>query len=1003
MNCSRCGVEISDGRDPCARCAEDATTLPGHAPRPTGVTPVTPATPATPPGTSLPEDATRMPGPRPVSSPTSPATAAHLLPGHEFGSRYRIIRELGRGGMGVVYQAWDDELSMAVALKVVIGDPAGDPKAEQDRQRRFKQELVLARQVTHKHVIRIHDLGEINGVKYFTMPFINGETLSALLRREGHVPVGRALEIGRQMVAGLVAAHEAGIVHRDLKPANIMLDDDGQVHILDFGIARSVTGPGTGTATGVITGTFDYMAPEQTLGSHVDQRADIYAFGLILSDLLVGRRAASPSGGALTVAIERTRKAPPLLRTVDPNLPEPVEQLVSRCLQPEPANRFQTTAELGAALDRLDDDGHLRVAAQPATARARWMMPAVAAACVVVLGLSAWLYVKSRPAPPAPAVHEPVSVLIANFDNKTGDPMFDGALEQPLAIAVEGASFITAGGHVDAEKLLAKLAPGSTLNEEGARIIARRDGTKVVLAGTVAQNASGYALSIRVVDPTADAPMASIEASAKTKEQVLASVGSLGARIRTTLGDTATASTMAAAAETFTASSLDAVKSYSKAQDLALRRKDADAIVFYKQAVAQDPKFGRAYAGWAASAANIRRNAEAGEAMNKALALMDRMTEREKYRTLGVYFFNSQDYEKAVENYETLVRMYPADTAGHANLALAYFYLRNFAKALEEGRRALKLQPGSTKFLSNNALYAMYSGDFDAAAADGEACVKLEPGQAAYLPIAIAQVAAGQSDAARQTYEKMAAVDAVGKSWAAQGLADVALYEGRPADARAILIPAIADDAAAKETGGLIAKHVSMAEAWMLEGRPADAWTSARTALGFGRDQSTLLPAARAALAAGKDADARGFADELLKQVPAVSRAYGKIIDGEIALKQRRSVDAVDAFKAARGYADLWLVHFDLGIAYVQAGLFGQAIVELETCDKRRGEATSLFFDDYPTYRHLAPLQYWLGRTKEGLGMKPAALIHYQAYIALRPAALKDPFAEDARKRVGAK
>ncbi|MGH9328896.1 MAG: serine/threonine-protein kinase, partial [Vicinamibacterales bacterium] len=242
-----------------------------------------------------------------VGSDTAPrpgASAEPIAVGHPFGNRYQIIRQLGVGGMGAVYQAWDQELSVVVALKVIRPEVAADPQAARMLERRFKQELLLARQVTHKNVVRIHDLGEINGVKYITMPYIEGEDLSSILKREGKLTVRNVLKMARTMASGLAAAHSAGVVHRDLKPANIMIDADGEAMIMDFGIARS-TGAYAGsgdvprggmpsiagghTLAGMIVGTVEFMAPEQAKAQEVDHRADIYAFGLILYDLLVGR------------------------------------------------------------------------------------------------------------------------------------------------------------------------------------------------------------------------------------------------------------------------------------------------------------------------------------------------------------------------------------------------------------------------------------------------------------------------------------------------------------------------------------------------------------------------------------------------------------------------------------------------------------------------------------------------------------------------------------------
>src|SRR3989441_4449274 len=219
--------------------------------------------------TPPPTDSTR----RAESTTTGP-----LAPGQAFGTRYHIIRPLGVGGMGAVYQAWDNELGVAVALKVIRPELSPDGTADFDVERRFKRELLLARQVTHKNVVRIHDLGEIDGIKYITMPYVQGQDLATVLRRDGKLPIARALHLARQIASGLEAAHEAGVVHRDLKPPNIMIGADDLALIMDFGISASRDEMVSGT----VVGTLEYMAPEQSTGEVVDARADIYAFGLIL-------------------------------------------------------------------------------------------------------------------------------------------------------------------------------------------------------------------------------------------------------------------------------------------------------------------------------------------------------------------------------------------------------------------------------------------------------------------------------------------------------------------------------------------------------------------------------------------------------------------------------------------------------------------------------------------------------------------------------------------------
>ena len=285
MACSRCGSSAAPRDGVCVVCGaplgpEAARESVGQRPRP-------PTGPATGPVGHPSEGETQLGvTPVPPGSGSGGDEVGHatgqgfLIPGHDFGPRYHVIRLLGAGGMGAVYQAWDRTLEVAVAIKVIRPQASADPNAALALERRFKRELLLARQVTHKNVVRIHDLGEIDGITYITMPYVHGSDLATIIRREGRIPLDRALGIARQIGAGLAAAHEAGVVHRDLKPANIMIDADDGALIMDFGIARSAAGGMTMTV-GAGVGTIEYMAPEQARGDDVDQRADIYAFGLI--------------------------------------------------------------------------------------------------------------------------------------------------------------------------------------------------------------------------------------------------------------------------------------------------------------------------------------------------------------------------------------------------------------------------------------------------------------------------------------------------------------------------------------------------------------------------------------------------------------------------------------------------------------------------------------------------------------------------------------------------
>ena len=285
-----------------------------------------------------------------------------LGPGVLFAGRYRIERLLGVGGMGAVYKAEDQELGIPIALKVIRTEVLSNPGVGIDFERRFKQELLLARQVTHQNVLRIHDLGESNGVKYITMPFIEGSDLHAILG-SGHLPFERVLSLARQITSGLAAAHDVGIVHRDLKPQNILVDLSGRAYISDFGLAKSYEASAAGlTRPGDFIGTPRYMAPESVEGQPSDHRSDLYALGLILYEMASGSTP-FPGDSALEVLMQRVRISPRPLKEVAPDLPPFFTNIVMRCLEKEPARRYQTARDLLQDLEQSKSTGGSRTRA----------------------------------------------------------------------------------------------------------------------------------------------------------------------------------------------------------------------------------------------------------------------------------------------------------------------------------------------------------------------------------------------------------------------------------------------------------------------------------------------------------------------------------------------------------------------------------------------------------------------------------------------------------------
>lgn len=917
-------------------------------------------------GTRLSDETRLSDAPRPVARDT-----AHLQAGDAFGTRYRILKALGVGGMGVVYQAWDQTLNVVVALKVIRPDTVADPHAAADIERRFKQELLLARQVTHRNVVRIHDLGDVDGTKYITMSFIEGEDLATILRRETTLPVARVLPLARQIAEGLEAAHEAGVVHRDLKPANIMVDGEGHAIIMDFGIAvrdpqaAATRGAGPaaqhrGDSDGVIIGTVDYMSPEQSRGKPVDHRTDIYAFGMILTDLLLGRRQAEPGRSAWQSLTDRISKPPQALATRDPNVPVDFDAVVTKCVQIEPADRYATTGELVQALRRLDDNGVLIPEARTLTPRL------MAAAAVVVAGLlgGTWWFASGPAAQPT----EPVSVLIADFTNRTGDAVYSGLVEQALAVGVEGASFITAYPRRDALRLASTLQPGASLDPAVAKLVSMREGLDVIVGGEISPSGSGIALRVTAARAESDELLVDWTTTAAGKDQVLEAIGRAAARVRETLGDTTTANA-ASDAETFTASSLDAAKAYAEAQELQWAGKFEDAIAGYQRTLALDPGFGRAHAGIAALYANLGRTTEAEGSYLEALSHLERMTEREKFRTRGGYYLFKKNPDKAIEEFDALVKQYPADTSGLANLALAEFYRRNMAVAFEMGKRASDIYPRNIIRRNNAALFAMYGGQFDAAIALANDVVQLNPQFAkAYVAQGLSQLALGLRVEALAAWDTLAGLGtAAARSFADSGRIDLALFEGRDDEAMALMDSAIAADRAAKDEVSAGRRLAIKAEVQLARGQTAAALRTARQAIAAGREDGLLYLAGRVLIGGGAAAEAEPLAIDLDNRLENEPRIYAALLRGEAMLQAGRPRDALSQFEAAQQLADTWLGRFSLGRAYLALGALPEAAAEFDRCLARKGEATALFLDDLPSYRFVREAEALLAQSRTGL------------------------------------
>jgi serine/threonine protein kinase len=933
--------------------------------------------------------------------------------GQAFGTRYHIIRVLGVGGMGAVYQAWDAELGVSVAVKVIRPEIAADPEAAREIERRFKRELLLARQVTHKNVVRIHDLGEIDGIKYITMPYLDGSDLATILKEETKLPLPRALRVIRGVVSGLVPAHEAGVVHRDLKPANIMVGTDDEPTIMDFGIARSSGGPGKGpapkaisapvdfsrsadftagaTVAGSIIGTVEYMAPEQAKAQPVDQRADIYAVGLILYDMLIGRHRAGRAESAIAELQRRMTQAPAAPRTVDPSVPPAIDDIITRCLDPDPDKRFPTTLELQAALDRLDENGKPLPIVRRLTRRAM-----VASALAVVLLLGGSIYMTKRLSAPVEQ-HEPVSVVIADFQNRTGDATFNNTLEQTLRRALEGASFITAYDRSRISPLTLGVRTPETLNEVAARELAVQQGLGVVISGAIERAGNGYAISIKAIKPVTGEEITSVSRRASAKDQVLDTATKLTAAVRNKLGDTTSESAQLFAMKS--SSSLEVLSLYAAGAEAQSKARYDEARQNYLKAVELDPKFGLGYHGLAVTSRNLNLSEDADKYIKEALRYVDGMTEREKFITRGFYSRVIGDFPQCAKDYGDLLVKYPADAVAHNQRAICLSRARNVKDAIAEMEAAVKILPRHATFQANLALLKNSAGDFAAA----EEIVKPmeQPDRRAVLALAYSQMGRGLLEDASATYQRLATFGPAGASSSASGLGDLAVYEGRFTEAVHIFEQGAAADLASKNALNAAIKYTSIGYARLMRDQKGPAIAAAETALSHSKAMAVRFLAGRIFAEAGALPKARALASELSAELPIEPHAHGMILEGLIALKERKTRDAIRLLTEANGVLDTWYGHFDLGRAYLEAGATAlpQADSEFDRCIARRGEALSLM-DEGPTYGSFPVVYYYQGRVREGL--KTAAFAEsYRQYLAIRGQSPEDPLVPEVRRRAG--
>jgi tetratricopeptide (TPR) repeat protein len=913
-----------------------------------------------------------------TSTVPEPASYDAIVPGAVLGGRYEILRLLGQGGMGAVFEARDREVDRVVALKVVRPELAGNPTILP----MFKRELVLARQVTHRNVIRIYDLGLVNDLRFITMQYVDGHDLHSLLQEKHKYSPEEASAIIVQVCEGLAAAHQQNVVHRDLKPHNIMIDAKGGALVMDFGLAHSTDAGGT---EGMLLGTPQYMSPEQANREPLDARSDLFSIGIIFYEMLTGALPFEAATLKETLKKRIREDAPPPIQR-DPTIPKALNDIVVKCLARNREERYQTAAEI------VHDIHVWQGVVVPPSKLWKGVSLAFAALLVIGGGIGTRAYLQRPVAAP-----KPVTVLVSDFNNRTGEHVLDGTLEPLFTEAMEGASFISAYPRTRARNVALQLKPGAGgLDGDVARLVALREGVNVVLVGSIGKTSSGYEASVKAVDAANGSVVAESKIRESSKEQLAASLSQLARPVRKALGDHAPAAGNIQAGETFTAASLAAAQEYSQAQESQSTGKYRDAIGHYEKALQLDPNNGRAYSGMGVSYRNLGRREDAEKNLKIALSKTGQMSERERYRTRGAYYVTIKNYEKAVDEYKTLIEKFPADNVGLGNLALCYTYLRNLPKVVESLQKATAIYPKDARQRMNLAEGYLYEGKFEEAAREADEVLKLNPAfERAFVAKAATALAAGNPDQAAAFYEE---AGKVGQRYQTIGLADLALYQGRPADAAALLEKGVKSDLASGHEEWAVLKGIALAQARLLLGQRPAAIAAAKEAYERTKDETAMFLAARILLEAGDEVMAQSVAAKLSAELYNEPLAYGKLLQGELAMKRGQLRDAIKFMLDARSLVDTWIGHYDLGRAYLAAEAWPEADSEFDACINRRGEAAALDLNLDPTSAYFPPVYYYSGRAKQGIG-SPAAQDAFRTYVTLKAKADHDPLLADAKKR----
>jgi len=648
----------------------------------------------------------------------SGASAAVLEIGDLLGGRYEILQLLGEGGMGAVYKAADRELDRFVALKVIRRELASDPSI----LARFKQELLLAHQVTHRNVIRIYDLSEADGVKFITMEFIEGRDLRSLVREKKKYAPEEAVEIIQQVCFALEAAHNVGVIHRDLKPQNIMQDSTGRILVMDFGLARTLGGDGL-TETGAIVGTMEYMSPEQALGKNLDQRSDIFALGLILYEMLTGK---GPFGAdsALASLIKRTQERATPVSDVDAKIPGALSVIVSRCLERNLDERYQKVSDIVADLNTWKDKraaGTIRLDAsvKPWGQTIPWpLMGGIFAA--LVLAAAGFLFRGRLLSPTSSKTSAPaaptVALAILPFRNASTDQSLDWlgpSLADMLTTDVGQSATLRTVSSSNLHQIFSDLRISSSTVLDPATIkrVADFSSADRVVWGQYAKFGDTIRIDATLQDIKSNRTVP-LKVDAASEKDIPGAIDHLADSIRQTLALPADVlKELKASSFQPTSSSVNALRDFNLGMSLQRDGKDMEAQKLFESSTEQDPNFALAFARLAQSYSTLGYDSEAEQAAKKAVGLSQGLPEAEKYLITAIQLQVVKNYPDAIKAYENLAKVSPDNSDVQAALARLYEDSGDFARARAYYGKILASNPKNAGAMIDLGRAQIKSGD----------------------------------------------------------------------------------------------------------------------------------------------------------------------------------------------------------------------------------------------------------------------------------------------------